>query len=124
MIPGEYILKKEKIICNAKQDSVTIKVTNTGDRPVQVGSHFHFFEINKEVSFDREKAFGKHLDILAGTAKRLEPGESTEVQLVDFLGSKILYGGSNLTLGETTSKESLENAMKKITSEHFKNVKS
>jgi urease beta subunit len=124
MIPGEYILKEEKIVCNAKHESITIKVTNTGDRPVQVGSHYHFFEINKEIAFDREKAFGKRLDILAGTAKRFEPGESTEVQLIDFGGSRKLYGGSNLTQGDTTSKESLENAMKKIKSGNFKNTKS
>ena len=124
MIPGEYILKEEKIVCNANQKSITIKVTNTGDRPVQVGSHFHFFEVNKEVSFDRKKAFGKHMDILAGTAKRFEPGESTEVQLVNFGGSRILYGGSNLTQGDTTSKENLEKAMEKIKSENFKNIES
>lgn len=124
MIPGEYILKEEKIVCNANFKSIAIMATNTGDRPIQVGSHFHFFEINKEMSFDREKAFGKHLDILAGTAIRFEPGESTEVHLIDFGGSKILYGGSNLTKGDTSSKESLKKAMKNIESEHFKNVKS
>jgi urease beta subunit len=124
MIPGEYILKEEKIVCNAKQESITIKVTNTGDRPVQVGSHFHFFEVNKEISFDREKAFGKRMDILAGTAKRFEPGESTEVQLIDLGGSRKAYGASNLTQGDTTSKESLEKAMKKMESENFKNIKS
>jgi len=124
MIPGEYILKEEKIVCNAKHKSITLKVTNTGDRPVQVGSHFHFFEVNKEISFDREKAFGKRMDILAGTAKRFEPGESTEVQLIDLGGSRKAYGASNLTQGDTTSKESLEKAMKKMESENFKNIKS
>lgn len=124
MIPGEYILKEEEIECNAKQPSIAIKVINTGDRPVQVGSHFHFFEVNKEISFDREKAFGKRMDILAGTAKRFEPGESTEVHLIDFGGSKNVYGGSNLTQGDTTSKASLEKAMKKIETGKFKNTKS
>lgn len=124
MIPGEYILKEEKIVCNAKHKSITLKVTNTGDRPVQVGSHFHFFEVNKEISFDREKAFGKRMDILAGTAKRFEPGESTEVQLIDLGGSRKAFGASNLTQGDTTSKESLEKAMKKMESENFKNIKS
>lgn len=124
MIPGEYILKEEKIVCNANKESITIKVINTGDRPIQVGSHFHFFEINKEIAFDREKAFGKRLDILAGTAKRFEPGESTEVQLISFGGLQKLYGASNLTQGDTTSKESLEKAMKKMTSQNFKNIKS
>lgn len=124
MIPGEYILKKEKIVCNPNQESITIKVVNTGDRPVQVGSHFHFFEINKMISFDREKAFGRRLDILAGTAMRFEPGESTEVHLINFAGSRLLYGGSDLTQGDTTSKGSIEKAMKKMESKNFKNKKS
>lgn len=124
MIPGEYILKKQPIICNANKVSITLKVINTGDRPVQVGSHFHFFEVNKEISFDRKKAFGKRLDILSGTAIRLEPGESTEVQLIEIGGSRKSYGASNLTQGDTTSKESLAKAMKKMESENFKNIKS
>ena len=124
MIPGEYILREEKIVCNADRESITIKVTNTGDRPVQIGSHYHFFEINKMISFDREKAFVKRLDILAGTAKRFEPGESTEVQLIDLGGSRKAYGASNLTQGDTTSKESMEKAMKKMESKNFKNKKS
>lgn len=124
MIPGEYILKEEKIVCNANQESVAIKVVNTGDRPVQVGSHFHFFEVNKGISFDREKAFGKRLDILAGTAMRFEPGESTEVHLISFGGNRKLYGCSDLTQGDTTSKESLEKAMKRMESKNFKNTKS
>ena len=124
MIPGEYILKDEAIICNANKESITLKVINTGDRPVQVGSHFHFFEVNKEISFDRKKAFGKRMDILSGTAIRLEPGESTEVQLIDIGGSRKSYGASNLTQGDTTSKESLAKAMKKMEAENFKNIKS
>lgn len=124
MIPGEYILKKEPIVCNANHESISIKVTNTGDRPVQIGSHYHFFEVNRMMSFDREKAFGKRLDILAGTAMRFEPGESTEVHLINFGGSRLLYGGSDLTQGDTTSKESLEKAMKKMESKNFKNIKS
>lgn len=124
MIPGEYILKDEAIVCNATRESIAVKVTNTGDRPVQVGSHFHFFEANKAMSFDREKAFGKRLDILAGTSVRFEPGESTEVHLIDLGGSRKAYGASNLTQGDTTSKDSLEKAMKKIKSENFKSVKS
>src|SRR5690606_35541942 len=116
-----YILKEETIVCNADQKSIALKVTNTGDRPVQVGSHYHFFGVNKMISFDREKAFGKRMDILAGTAMRFEPGESTEVHLIYFRGSRLLYGGSDLTRGDTTSKESLEKAMKKMESKNFKN---
>ena len=124
MIPGEYILKEEPIVCNANKESITLKVINTGDRPVQVGSHFHFFEVNKEILFDREKAFGKRMDILSGTAIRLEPGESTEVQLIDIGGSRKSYGASNLTQGDTISKKSLLKAMKKMEAENFKNIKS
>lgn len=123
MVPGEYILKEEPIVCNANQESITLKVINTGDRPVQIGSHFHFFEVNKDISFDREKAFGKRMDILSGTAIRLEPGESTEVQLINIDGSRKSYGANNLTQGDTTSKESLAKAMKKMEAEHFKNKK-
>ena len=103
---------------------MTLKVINTGDRPVQVGSHFHFFEVNKKISFDREKAFGKRMDILSGTAIRLEPGESTEVRLIDISGGRRSYGANNLTQGDTTSKKSLEEAMKKMESQNFKNIKS
>lgn len=124
MIPGEYILKAEQIVCNADKESITLKVTNTGDRPVQVGSHFHFFEVNKEISFDREKAFGKRMDILSGTAIRLEPGEATEVHLIDIGGEGKSFGANNLTQGDVTSKESLVKAMKKMGSENFKNTKS
>ena len=124
MVPGEYILKDDPIVCNANKHSITIKVINTGDRPVQVGSHFHFFEVNKEVSFDREKAFGKRMDILSGTAIRLEPGEATEVHLIDIAGSRKSYGASNLTQGDTKSAESLAKAMKKMEAENFKNIKS
>lgn len=123
MVPGEYILKEEPIVCNANQESITLKVINTGDRPVQIGSHFHFFEVNKDISFDREKAFGKRMDILSGTAIRLEPGESTEVQLINIDGSRKSYGANNLTQGDTTSKESLAKAIKKMEAEHFKNKK-
>src|SRR4051794_132655 len=77
MIPGEYILEKDDIEINAGRKTVTVIVVNTGDRPIQVGSHFHFFEINRQMSFEREKAFGMRLNIPAGTAVRFEPGEET-----------------------------------------------
>ncbi|MGL6126908.1 urease subunit beta, partial [Chryseobacterium artocarpi] len=75
MIPGEIFVKEGTIICNEGRETVKIKVTNTGDRPIQVGSHFHFFEVNKAMSFNREQAFGKRLNIVASTAVRFEPGE-------------------------------------------------
>ncbi|SFB50377.1 urease subunit beta [Algoriphagus aquimarinus] len=122
MIPGEYILKQEQIECNAGQESITLEVTNTGDRPIQIGSHFHFFEANKQMSFDRAKAFGKRMDILAGTAMRFEPGESMEVNLINLGGDRNAFGASNLTQGSTTDSGSLDKALKKVKSENFKTL--
>lgn len=99
MIPGEYILKKEPILCNENKKAVAIKVLNRGDRPIQIGSHFHFFEVNTFLQFDREKAFGLHLNIPAGTAVRFEPGDEKEVELVSFSGERKVYGLNNLTNG-------------------------
>src|ERR671911_1838085 len=103
MIPGEYILATGNIECNQGRAVTRIVVVNTGDRPVQVGSHFHFFEVNRQMEFDREKAFGMRLNIAAGTAVRFEPGEEKEVELVSFGGVKKLVGFSNLTNAETNS---------------------
>src|SRR6476661_5536038 len=102
MIPGEYILKDDAIACNVGRQTVNVTVTNTGDRPVQVGSHFHFFEVNRMMSFDREKAFGMRLNIAAGTAVRFEPGEEKEVVLVAFGGARRAMGINNLVNGDTT----------------------
>src|SRR5689334_689159 len=101
MIPGEYLLKTGDIECNAGRLTTSMVVVNTGDRPVQVGSHFHFFEINKQMAFDREKAFGMRLNIAAGTAVRFEPGEEKRVELVTFGGARRIFGFNNLTNGET-----------------------
>lgn len=93
MIPGELFIKDDKdFIINEGRDAVTIEVTNRGDRPVQVGSHFHFYEANSELDFDREKALGKRLDIPAGTAVRLEPGDSRTVDLIDYAGKREIHG--------------------------------
>lgn len=99
MIPGEYILKSEDIVCNEGQETKKISVLNKGDRPVQVGSHFHFYEINASLEFDREAAFGFRLDIPAGSAVRFEPGDIKEVQLVAFTGERRVYGLNNKTEG-------------------------
>ena len=122
MIPGEYFLKNEPIECNVGRATIKIAVVNTGDRPVQIGSHFHFFEVNRQMEFDRERAFAMRLNIPAGTAVRFEPGEEKEVELVSFGGKKILYGFSNLVDGETEGKKSRHAAMKKIRKHHFKNT--
>lgn len=121
MIPGEYILAQGDIEINVGRETATIAVVNTGDRPVQVGSHFHFFEVNKQMEFDRAKAFGMRLNIAAGTAVRFEPGEEKEVELVSFGGDRKIYGFSNLTNGETTSEKNGTAALKKAIEQHFKN---
>ena len=95
MIPGEYILRKEPIVCNKDRESITLTVVNRGDRPIQVGSHFHFYEINKALEFDREKAYGRRLDIPAGTAVRFEPGNEKQVPLIELVGKRAVYGLNN-----------------------------
>ena len=100
--PGEYVLEEGSIELNAGRETVTVAVTNTGDRPVQVGSHYLFFETNPGLRFDREKAFGKRLNIPAGTAIRFEPGEVKDVELVAIDGENIVYGGNALTSGEAS----------------------
>ena len=100
MIPGEYILKSAPVECNAGRKTVTITVVNTGDRPVQIGSHFHFYEVNKQMKMERAQALGMRLNIAAGTAVRFEPGEEKTVELVAFGGNKILVGFNNLTNGK------------------------
>ena len=92
MIPGEIITQDGAITLNAGRDVLTLKITNTGDRPVQVGSHFHFYETNEALAFDREAAKGFRLDIPAGTAVRFEPGQAREVDLVAYQGKREIYG--------------------------------
>lgn len=96
MIPGEIISHNLSVELNTARNSVTIMVTNLGDRPIQVGSHFHFFEVNKNLQFPRHLTLGYHLDIPAGTATRFEPGEVKTVQLVEFAGAKRIIGFNNL----------------------------
>ena len=92
MIPGEIITPAGNIVFNAGQATVTLLVANTGDRPIQVGSHYHFFETNPALEFDRTKARGLRLDIAPGTAVRFEPGQTREVSLVAFGGDRVIYG--------------------------------
>lgn len=122
MIPGEYILAQGNIACNVGRPTVQVTVVNTGDRPVQVGSHFHFFEVNKKMSFDRAKAFGMRLNIAAGTAVRFEPGEEKEVELVTYGGNRKAFGFSNLSNGDTTSEDLKKEALSKASAQHFKNT--
>ncbi|QOW09054.1 urease subunit beta [Kaistella flava (ex Peng et al. 2021)] len=121
MIPGQIFVKEGTIICNEGRETVTLKVTNTGDRPIQVGSHFHFFEVNKAMSFDREKAFGKRLNIVASTAVRFEPGEEKEVSLVEIGGTKRAMGFNNLVDGQIDSEEQKKESLAKAQQLNYKN---
>ena len=100
MIPGEYFLEKGTLELNAGRKTVTLSVTNSGDRPIQVGSHYHFFETNPALKFDRKKARGMRLDIAAGTAVRFEPGQTREVTLVALAGKRIIYGFRQDVMGK------------------------
>lgn len=112
MIPGEMITLDREIELNQGRKTATIEVVNKGDRPIQVGSHFHFFEINKLIAFAREEAYGMRLDIPSGTSVRFEPGETKTVQLVEIAGNKRVFGLNNLTDNQT-NEQTLMTAMNK-----------
>ena len=95
MIPGEIIVKSGEIELNAGLATIKLVVANMGDRPIQIGSHFHFYEVNNALSFDRDQTIGMRLDIPAGTAVRFEPGDEKEVTLVPYTGSRQVYGFNN-----------------------------
>lgn len=103
MIPGEYFIADGEIEANAGRRTIEMTVTNTGDRPVQVGSHFHFFEANRSLSFDREAAFGMRLNIPSGGAVRFEPGEKKRIVLVELGGTRTVRGLNGLTEGPAGS---------------------
>jgi urease beta subunit len=100
MIPGEIITKDGEIELNAGRAAISVTVANTGDRPIQVGSHYHFAETNPALKFDRAKARGHRLDIAAGTAVRFEPGQTRDVQLVPFTGKREVYGFRKEVMGK------------------------
>lgn len=114
---GEIIDNGKDVVLNSDRETVELIVSNLGDRAIQVGSHYHFFEVNKALKFDREKAFGKHLDIPAGTAVRFEPGEEKKVLVVEYAGNKILRGFNGLTNGcavdEAVKKQAEKKAIEK-----------
>ena len=120
MIPGEYILAKEPVNCNENRKTIKITVRNTGDRPCQIGSHTHFFEVNKAMDFPRDKAYGYRLNIPAGTSIRFEPGDSKEVELCELSGARIVYGFNGLTMGGLRSSPILSAAKKKAMELGFK----
>lgn len=113
MIPGEYLLAEGDVIANEGRREIELEIANTGDRPIQVGSHFHFFEANRALRFDRAAAFGMRLNIPAGTAVRFEPGDTKKIKLVEIGGAKHVYGLNSLTNGladETTKPAALKRA--------------
>lgn len=113
MIPGEYILSSEPVICNENRKTTKVTVKNTGDRPCQVGSHTHFFEVNKALDFPREKSFGYRLNIPAGTSIRFEPGDSKDVELCELGGKRVCFGFNALTMGSLNSQVIRNSAIEK-----------
>lgn len=118
--PGEILPLDGEIEINAGREQATVAVVNTGDRPVQIGSHYHFFEVNKALEFDRAAAYGKHLDIPAGTSARFEPGESKEVTLTTFGGAQELSGLNNLTDGTARSDSNKADALRRAKERGFR----
>lgn len=105
MIPGEMIIQSGELELNAGRETIKVKVANTGDRPVQVGSHYHFYETNAALTFDREKSKGFRLNIAAGTAVRFEPGQTREVELVAYGGDRVVYGFNGKVMGALGDKK-------------------
>jgi urease beta subunit len=114
MIPGEYLLESDPIEINAGRATLTIGVTNRGDRPIQVGSHCHFFEVNRALAFDRVKAYGMRLNIPAGTAVRFEPGDSREIELVALGGRREVLGINGLVDGPLDDDSVRQRALKAV----------
>ena len=116
----EYIVGDDPIEINVGRDTLEISVRNTGDRPIQVGSHFHFFEANKALDFDRRKSFGMRLNIPSGTSIRFEPGDEKMIKLVQLGGKRVVMGLNGLVNGSTSAKGALETALKKARELGFK----
>jgi len=120
--PGELLCADEDVTINADRETATVSVENTGDRPVQVGSHFHFFETNPALAFDRETAYGMRLDIPAGTAIRFEPGTAREVPLVAIGGNRVVRGMAGLVDGELDDEKRKERALERAEAQGFRGV--
>ncbi|AEF34273.1 MULTISPECIES: urease subunit beta [Mycobacteriaceae] len=113
MIPGEWFIADDPVEINAGRPTIRMAVRNTGDRPIQVGSHYHFFEVNKVLEFDRRQALGKRLDIASGQAIRFEPREAKDVELVDFGGMGRITGFSRLVEGTVSNPAVAEQALRR-----------
>ena len=124
MKPGEYFLDESAgpLVANQGRATTKVLVRNTGDRPVQVGSHFHFFEVNRELAFDRPAALGMRLNIAAGTAVRFEPGEEKEIELTPFAGGRTIHGGNGLVAGPLEDSSVRAAALKRAQQSGFHNA--
>ncbi|AXX91606.1 Urease subunit alpha [Malaciobacter molluscorum LMG 25693] len=114
LVPGEYFIDEGEISLNENSKVITIEVENRGDRPIQIGSHYHFFEVNKELFFNREEAYGRRLDIPAGTSVRFEPGSKKNINLIDFSGKRYVSGFNGLVEGLLDDKEVKTKAMQNL----------
>ncbi len=119
MIPGEYLFDGPDIELNAGRPVVTIRVTNRGDRPIQVGAHYHFFETNRELFFDREKAYGMRLDLPSGSSARFEPGDSKEVQLIPYGGRRVVYSFNALVMGRLDDPYTRQSSLKRCAEQGY-----
>jgi urease beta subunit len=122
MKPGEYFLDERAgaIQANAGRKTTRVSVKNTGDRPIQVGSHYHFFEVNRALGFDRARAYGMRLNIAAGTAVRFEPGEEKDLELTEFGGARVIHGFNGLVQGELSAVGARERAIERARKEGFR----
>ncbi|MCA1730481.1 MAG: urease subunit beta [Actinobacteria bacterium] len=119
MIPGELLPAEGDVELNENRQTASLTVANTGDRPIQVGSHFHFFETNKALRFDRESAFGMRLDVPAGSSVRFEPGDEREVDLVSIGGRRVVHGFNGLTEGALEDPDVREEALRRAREKGF-----
>ena len=122
MIPGEILCDGPDLELNADRPVVAIEVTNTGDRPIQVGSHFHFFEVNAALVFDREAAYGMRLDLPAGTAVRFEPGDIKRVQVIPLAGERVVHGLNGLVRGRLDDPAVRQQALERVRTLGFGNA--
>jgi urease beta subunit len=119
MIPGEYLIDGPDLELNADRPVVTISVNNSGDRPIQIGSHYHFFEVNRALVFDRTKAYGMRLDLPSGTSVRFEPGDTKDVKLIPYGGRRFVYGFNGLVSGRLDDPYTRETSLKRCIKEGF-----
>ncbi len=119
MIPGEYFFDGEDIELNAGRAVVTLRVNNTGDRPIQVGAHYHFYETNRALVFDREKAYGMRLDLPSGTSVRFEPGDVKDVNLVAYGGRRVVFGFNGLVSGRLDDPYTRQTSLKRFVDQGF-----